>query len=123
MRDLIAKLESAAEGSWKLDEAIGTLVGWKRGGRREPGPSLWFDPAGRYVGMELARFTTSIDAALTLVAAECFWRVGHDGEGPDPGDFLAVVLSNGTAFRGVASTAALAVCIATLKARALTPPQ
>lgn len=66
------------------------------------------------------RYTASIDAAMTLVDAEWFWRVGHDGEGADPGLFRADVgepVSFGFV-RAVATTPALALCAAALKARA-----
>jgi hypothetical protein len=75
-----------------------------------------------------ARFTASLDAAMTLVPKSdgndaYFWTVGHDGEGPDPSDFKARVL-HVTPFvhkqsSAVAATPALALTAACLRARAL----
>jgi hypothetical protein len=68
-------------------------------------------------------FTASIDAALKLVEADWFWRVGHDGEGADPSLFRADVgepVSFGFV-RAVAATPALALCAAALRARETTP--
>lgn len=71
-----------------------------------------------------ARWTASIDAAMTLVPEDSFWRVGHDGDGPDPAMFKAVVSVQkegeiAISFRmATAETAALALCSAALRARA-----
>lgn len=68
-------------------------------------------------------YTASLDAALSLVPADAFWKVGHDGEGPDPSVFSAVVgvaMADGSITfrkaRGV--TAPLALAGAALRARA-----
>lgn len=64
-------------------------------------------------------FTASLDAALTLVPEDIFWRVGHDGDGPDPADFLAELMApfGGGFHEAVATTPALAICAAALIAR------
>jgi len=75
---------------------------------------------------DLPAYTTSLDSAVTLVPGsdDAFWRVGHDGEGPDPSLFKAQVLlcesvsdycANSTA---VAETPAAALTAAALRARA-----
>jgi hypothetical protein len=71
------------------------------------------------------RYTTSLDAAVTLVPAgdDVFWRAGHDGEGPDPGLFFAEVLvcrlaKPFTGFRARARTEPMARVAAALRARA-----
>lgn len=45
---------------------------------------------GRMIGA--AKFTASLDAAMQLVPNEAFWRLGNDGEGPDPSVYRADVL-------------------------------
>ena len=63
-------------------------------------------------------YTASLDAALTLVPGEAFWRVGHDGAGPDPSAFRADVFQTpGTGLNVARSaTPALALCAAALRA-------
>jgi hypothetical protein len=73
------------------------------------------------------RYTSSIDAAMTLVPegdpafSATFWRLGNDGEGADPAEFKAEILlcSMLTSKRlsATASTPALALCAAALLAR------
>lgn len=66
-----------------------------------------------------SKFTGSLDAAMTLVPTECFWRVGHDGEGRDPSMFAARVFDPLTMKQpctAVAETAALALTAACLRA-------
>ena len=71
---------------------------------------------GRFIGV--AKYTASLDAALTLVPGEAFWRVGHDGAGPDPSAFRADVFQTpGTGLNVARSaTPALALCAAALRA-------
>ena len=72
-------------------------------------------------------YTASIDAAMSLVPREAFWRVGHDGEGPDPSLFRADVLHTNPAkpmpearghFCATAATPALALASAAIRALA-----
>lgn len=68
-------------------------------------------------------YTGSLDAALTLIGKDQFWRLGNDGEGPDPADFKATVTSGGGMdlhfHDALAATPALALTAAALRARAL----
>ena len=71
------------------------------------------------VRYEPPAYTASLDAAMTLIDAECFWRLGHDGEGPDPSLFEARVFDPMQMDRPALSTAAtppLALTAATLRA-------
>lgn len=55
---------------------------------------------------------TSLDAVLALMPEDCFWQVGHDGEGPDPSMFAARVfepLAMRYPSKSVADTAASAL--------------
>ena len=109
---LIAKLEAATEGSRELDFAI-RLVD------EEPGTKI----DGRFAEL-VPRYTTSLDAALTLVPADpkggWYWRVGHSSlyrgwahlnrYHPDNCDTGDETSAN-------AATPALALCMAALRAR------
>lgn len=112
--DLIAKLEAAEAGSRKLDHAIHAAVG-------SPGSD---DP--RYFaflhGDYPPCYTTSLDAALTLVPEGLYWIVGHGKTSPNELPFGAIISTSlprheerGTAEHN--ASAALALCIASLKAR------
>lgn len=72
-----------------------------------------------------------IDAAMTLLPADAFWRLGNDGEGPDPADYKAEVMWFSSDHphsllthrkTSVASTPALAITAACLRARASVTP-
>lgn len=78
--------------------------------------SVW-DGNGR-TQLTVKPYTASLDAAMTLVDAEWFWRVGHDGEGADPSMFRADIgdpISFGFV-KAIAATPALALCAAALRA-------
>ena len=68
-------------------------------------------------------YTTSLDAAVTLVPGgdDTFWRLGHDGTGPDPSVFKAEILVCSMNIPGSvawAATPAAALTAAALRARA-----
>lgn len=119
--DLIQRLQEAAEGSRELDLEIGEAVAVVR-----------FNPAtGRYRTDRLnketlvhnaPRYTTSIDAALTLVPEHFRWSVNARQNAVDRVDgYLAHVWFGTTpsyeSTETWAATPALALCIAALKAR------
>jgi hypothetical protein len=95
LAELIARLEAAAEGSRELDAAIAVAV--FGGGSHDPGTA--------------PHFTTSLDAALTLVPEGRGWLMRSVG-----GRGFAAISNAGEASQ--AKTPALALCIAALKARA-----
>lgn len=66
---------------------------------------------------QLPQFSSSIDAALTLVDKEWFWRLCNDGEGADPASFRADILCTYTKHQGWSDIPAIALCIAALRAR------
>ena len=108
MTDLIARLEAATEGSRELDMEIFWRVfpEYERG--KDP---IW----------HCLHYTTSIDAALTLVLRD--WRVEHLGESVLNWNMWECELHNrneDAAIQGDAATPALALCITALRAR--TPP-
>jgi hypothetical protein len=97
MLDLIAKLESATEGSRELDREVNLAA------------------TGKFLHHLAPRYTTSIDAALTLVPGYHYWIVGvqyaavwqEDGRLAD----AEKIVTHGRP--------ALALCIAALKARSV----
>lgn len=99
--DLIARLESAAEGSRELDRDVAEAVGWERKALAMDSDDYW-----RTGDMSWTRedhehppqFTTSLDAALTLVPEGSEWEIStlyaiarsavglNDGAGPWHGE-------------------------------------
>jgi hypothetical protein len=105
MTDLIEKLEAATEGSRELDAAIHRLV--------VPKPMYAIDG---WPGAEALDYTTSIDAALTLVP-EGFAYTIHK-EPPNTHSYIRLwnPFKRGHQQTAVGSNTALAICIASLKA-------
>jgi hypothetical protein len=116
--DLIAKLEAAPKGAGKLDVEIDLAV---NPNMKQPAERM--DPTlfvGNRFGYEHSppRYTTSLDAALTLVPNRC--DVGNIGWDPSGNACSLQEFSNGHVHSvavGYAVTLPLAVCIAALKAR------
>lgn len=86
--------------------------------RDEPTGYGVYRPADEYV----PAYTASLDAAMTLIGSDVYWRLGNDGEGPDVSAFKATVTSGEgptlTFHDAVAATPALALTAAALRARA-----
>lgn len=112
MKDLIEKLEAATEGSRELDAEIAIASGTAPVGAFRPCASLDNGTfgTGAYSLWSAPHYTSSLDAALTLVLKGFGWNVNDDC-----GD-VAVFGETGE-FRGDGRTPALALCIAALKAR------
>lgn len=114
MTDLIARLEEATEGGWLLDSEISATVHGML-------DQDWDDPRWHEGG---PAYTTSLDAALTLVPEGSAWAVSI---GDDPDVYIrgmprATVMpprpySGANDASECAATPALALCIAALKAR------
>lgn len=116
MSELLAKLENAVAGTTRFDYDIFRAV--------TPSAANWLDdcpPGG------LPCYTTSIDAALTLMPPGAFFHVGKQESDayakvtpPLPGrsNYL-----HAREYEVSAPTPALAVCIAALRARANLPPR
>ena len=132
---LIARLEAAEVGSRELDVAIARSLGWGVHNSRRFG--LWVVPFGEYDTcdpddmFELGAFTASLDAALAL-AERVGWRVYSidmsiigrasvmlqsidDLHGTDP-ETGAYMIGKDFSW-GSGKTPALALCIATLRAK------
>lgn len=113
MTDLIARIESADGPDRELDCRIWCAIDvicrdFDLFSKVVPYFDQWQAP----------RYTASIDAALTLVPEDAFWRIGHDGEGADPSLFKAQVLMPMVGqCVSIAATPALALAAAALKER------
>lgn len=114
MKNLIARLEAATEGSRELDAEIAKMVGTFRSERSKD------EYHGTHFGPDYSPpYTTSIDTALTLMSEGWFWDIQNEPEFggycrmtdvPDIGEKMKDIV-------GYASTPALATCSAALKAR------
>ena len=113
MTELIAELEAAKEGSRVLDARVhehnAIAPDWEKwlvGGM----------PFGR-ISDQVPHYTTSLDAALTLVPEE--WRVSHAGTSADDGWHFNLIArtTNTETGRCWSNSPALALCIAALRAR------
>ena len=115
--DLIARLEQAEVGSRELDRAVALALGWaiKRwpNGQGED----WRRIDGTLVLN--TNFSTSLDAALTLVPTGWHWTV-YDTDGLGRGYACAQVEPPEYSYEPISAdavTPALALCIACLRAR------
>lgn len=130
--ELIERLEKATEGSHQLDAEVAKAIGWeKRYISQEDAIGDWHAPGGAI--KPLPRFTTSLDAALTLVPegwSPSMFSWAHPALSPLNELVRVSLVVEGTgagsdplirSYRvGEASTAPLALCIAALKARSET---
>ena len=127
MTDLIDRLEEATEGSRDLDEQIALASGIRHRSRRDgrgrsKGREWFVDSHG---GVETwanhaPYYTTSLDAALTLVPEGLGWQVWGEPKATKYGGEASIEHpTDGWHFCTEANgrTPALALCIAALKAR------
>lgn len=131
MTDLLTRLENAKEGSRELDALIvaelNDAMVTPYPPRADYGPGnqwqFWSRDGKHFLGNESAprfkipHYTTSLDAALTLVpGGDWHWQVRQD-----PSCYRAAMISGKIPdikfVRGAAPTPALALCIAALRAR------
>ena len=131
MKDPLKKLEAATEGSRELDSFLANSLGWHSANPCFEQVRYWrqFDPenytyesiswsppddwGGGPWGAKLPHYTTSIDAALTLVPDGWTITLHH-------GYRISASLrdqNTGRAVKIYASSLVLALCIAALKAR------
>jgi len=130
--ELIARLEAASEGSRELDALIHAAVVnppvMVDGGSWKGDVPAAYEPMsmviGRLPGKDLAeltgcpRYTTSLDAAMGLVPEGWYWRGGNgDGFPARPHVWMQVFRGNYNEHDGRGATVALALCIASLRAR------
>lgn len=133
MKDLITKLEAAETGRYELDAEIAVRTWFPEyvypNEVMNRKPDSWGEAWIRLTadgfgigGAQLSNYTTSLDAALTLVPEGWGKVVGEDNTGMGYA-YLAPSLSEpdipyiGTFGWRRAATPALALCIAALKAR------
>lgn len=100
MADLIERLEKATEPEWELDAAIARLDDIR-------------EAFGDCADDEVPPYTSSIDAALTLVPEGCKWLVQDLGIGFE----ACTYPRKGVPCAAKGAAPAIALCIAALKAR------
>lgn len=124
--ELIAKLEAATEGSRELDAevalALGSKIEWSQDDVGQSFPvEIWGDQRKGEKG-PCPCFTTSIDAARTMVSVGMVWNINQAMHTGDPWFFCGVkkwltdlphLVSEADSHHPSAS---LALCIAALKA-------
>lgn len=113
---LLAKLEAATGPSRELDEAITRAIGFKLAGYSANVP-IWWNPDDKYVGVA-PHYTSSLDAAMTLVPEGSWWWLHHQVAYPTDDGYQAEVWPLIPPYlKSRAPTAALALCIASVRAR------
>lgn len=119
---LIAKLEAASEGRRFLDEEIHDAIhgGWLRANCVRGASGEWIHPEHGFIA-PAQQYTTSIDAALTLVPEGMDWSAVRRTRHPYCGQFPYEAVVWNVRVQGFAHSAPLAVCIAALKARQIVP--
>ena len=111
LKSLIAELEAAKEGSRELNARVATAV---TGIHR-----VWPGGSPYSAGPDALPYTTSLDAALTLVP-ECSYidmTIEPVREDCDRVCLAIIRIDNDTRFSGTSTTPALALTVAALKAR------
>lgn len=116
--ELIEVLRAAQTGSAALDSAVAAAFGWRVSARPGPSGVLWHEApkgSGHSSGLRAPNFTTSLDAALTLLLEGEDWHIQSN---PSIGACWASV---GRFTRGPLlwkhTSPAIALCIAALEAR------
>ena len=127
---LIERLEAATEGSRELDAEIWETLGGKieiryasKGPEGHVEQKRWIDKDGTWWQTSLGtqtHFSTSLDAALTLAPEGWIWEVSNGYAAIAPvgwADHHGEVANDVGGSEANGNTAALALCIAALKAR------
>jgi hypothetical protein len=129
VEELIKRLEAATEGSRELDKAILLATGWridKEAFGIAAASEIWIAPNGDDYDAVVDPFhrfprpTSSLDSALTLVPEGMCWEISlfpRSETENGPIAFVAKPLDMFTTWTDGA-TPALALCIASLRARA-----
>ena len=125
---LASRVEAATGADRELDAAIAVAVSDDVGAWVvEPSPSSlfshqpgWFCTSDNR-SHKAPAYTASLDAAMSLVPSEAYWRLGHDGDGADPAEYKADVIVpklGGVDARGraIAATPPLALTAAACRA-------
>lgn len=117
---VLAKLEAAKEGSRELDFEVARCVDlWRRAkvpvsGRHPAYWGYWRKRGGKWWRTQLPAYTTSIDAALTLVPDGVAWEISVPRKG---GGYRILAGVSPVPNCSFGETPSLAICIAALRAR------
>ena len=131
MTDLITRLSKLDAPDREVDAEIAIhLLGYTRVNRMEKWPEaqpIWDFYEGEPLnsnGVLIPRYTGSLDAIRSLARRlypDAMYRVGNDGEGPDPSLYLGELFIPGeqkdSYFTGVSPVDAVSLCIALLRAK------
>ena len=122
MDSLIAKLEAATEGSRELDGIIAREIGAVPKGEdiiHPISPDLGRFGIGAFDAWDAPHYTTSLDAALTLVPPKYKWMLENWNCTDMPREYGVTLEDDGPddPITTSAPTIALALCIAAIKAR------
>ena len=110
---LIAKLESAKEGSRELSDEVLMALGWQRRPIQITGVYEWYRTGGdHYIGVVRPDPSRNLQDAVDLIPGKAHWAASYPvGEAE-----LVYGGPNGRLVTADAATAPLAMCIAILKA-------
>jgi hypothetical protein len=111
---LISRLETVEEGSRELDAEIYTALGATP---PETEGRYWTGPCGttRHYGSLIPAYTTSLDSAMSLVPEGAHTEFAYEDR--HRRSWKWSLRRNGYSFEARGNTAALALCIASLRAR------
>ncbi len=87
---LADRVEALAGACRETDALACAASGWEVITDKKDGKP-YYEPIKGYSWQPVPAYTASLDAAMTLVPDDAFWRVGHDGEGKDPSLFKATI--------------------------------
>lgn len=118
MSGLIERIEAAGEGSRKIDGDIAVDVKSVPPFVSHRDSPEWASWSGGRDYWDAPHYTTSVDAALTLVPEGFDWTLGHTNGGLT---IHAEVGGRGDEYMRFGATPALALCAAALRARETTP--
>ena len=122
---LAERVEAATAPDRGIEREIAIAVGWHFYDRKvdhtRPAIEQWWRPGATTPSTDFPRFMASLDAAMSLVPSDAYWRLGHDGDGADPAEYKADVIVpklGGVDARGraIAVTPPLALTAASLRA-------
>lgn len=120
--ELLAALEAATGPSRELDAEIALAAGWENHVPYGSSPHGWWqEPGSEQWVMTPSTFTSSLDAALTLVPegwdAIIYTSSPRNRERPQVELYRLVRKPQGIQIRVQAATLSLALCIAAIRAR------
>lgn len=116
---LAARIEALEGPDREVDEAVQCAIHGATAEMQHHGRNA-YHKNGQWISIgEVKPYTSSIDAATSLFPADCFYRSGHDGAGPDVTMFFCDAIASdahGLPLRGVRAVALTEPCARTAAA-------